>query len=394
MKLIQINTVCNGSTGKIMGDIQRKAQSEGWECLSIYGRRKGYKDIPCKKFGNFFSFWFHVFLTTVFDLQGHGSYFETKRMIKEIKKQNPDVIHLHNIHGYYLHIPTLFKYLKNEYKGKICWTLHDCWTFTGHCPHFILANCNKWKTQCNKCPNKKLYPISLFIDRSRKNYLEKKELFTGLKNVTIITPSEWLKNLVKQSFLKDYKVCTINNGIDLNTFKLIKDDNIKKKYFIPNDKKIILGVANVWGKTKGLEDFINLSKQLPEDFVIVLVGLNNKQIKNMKAYKNIIGIKRTENQEDLAKIYSIADVFINPSKEETFSMVAVEALACKTPVIVYSKTPMVEFVNDKNGLVVEKNTITVEDIIKVMNKKDYYFEDIINYDKKVMSDKILEMYNR
>lgn len=363
MKLIQINTVCNGSTGKIMGDIQRKAQSEGWECLSIYGRRKGYKDIPCKKFGNFFSFWFHVFLTTVFDLHGHGSYFQTRRMIKEIKRQNPDVIHLHNIHGYYLHIPTLFKYLKNEYKGEIRWTLHDCWTFTGHCAYFTYANCDKWKTNCYKCPNKKQYPISLFMDRSKKNYLEKKELFTGLKNVTIITPSDWLNKLVSQSFLKEYKIITKNNEIDTKIFKPTQDEKILEKYNVDKNKKILLGIANIWEERKGLFDFYKLRNLISDDYQIVLVGLSKKQIKELP--KNIIGIRRTDNQYELAALYTMSEYLINPTYEDNYPTVNLEAIACGTKIICYDTGGCKEQVNEKNGYVVPVGNI--EEIAKKIN---------------------------
>ena len=169
MKLVQINTVCNGSTGKIMGDIQRVANQEGFETISFYGRRKGYKDLKCEKIGGFFSFWYHVFLTTVFDMHGHGSYFKTKKLVKRIKQENPDIIHLHNIHGYYINYKVLFDYLKNEYQGKIFWTLHDCLPLTGHCAYFTSVNCDRWKTECHDCPKKKSYPTSLFKDRSRSS---------------------------------------------------------------------------------------------------------------------------------------------------------------------------------------------------------------------------------
>lgn len=175
MKTIYINTVCNGSTGKIMGDQAREEIKKGNEAICIYGRRKGYSDIPCIKVGGFFSFWFHVALTTVFDMHGHGSYVKTKKIVKILKKENPDVIHLHNVHGYYLNLPILFKFLKNEYKGKIEWTLHDCWTFTGHCAYFDYANCNNWKTSCNNCPNKKNILFLCFLIDLRRTLLKRKD---------------------------------------------------------------------------------------------------------------------------------------------------------------------------------------------------------------------------
>lgn len=388
-KLVEINTVCNGSTGKIMGDIAREYIKNGGKAICFYGRRKGYKDVPCEKIGGFFSFWLHVIITTLFDKQGHGSYFKTKKLIKRIKQENPDIIHLHNIHGYYLNYPLLFTYLKNEFKGKLYWTLHDCWAFTGHCPHFVLANCYRWKKQCHNCPNKKLYPISLICDNSFNNYLEKKKLFTGLDNLKILTPSNWLNNYVKQSYLKEYDVITIPNGIDFNIFKKKLDNNIYNKYKIPKNKKIILGVANIWDDRKGLDQFIRLSKQITDDYIIVLIGLNKNQIKKMPS--NIIGIKRTENQNDLAIIYSIANVFINPSKEETFSLVTLESLVCETPVIVYNNTAMCEFVDEKCGIIVESEINF--DVVNMASNIKVNLKNLKKYKKENIYKKIIDLYN-
>lgn len=392
MKLVGINTVCNGSTGKIMGDIQRTANKEGFETISFYGRRKGYNDLKCEKIGGFFSFWYHVFLTTVFDMQGHGSYFKTKELVKRLKEENPDIIHLHNIHGYYINYKVLFKYLKNEYKGKLFWTFHDCLPFTGHCAYFTLENCNKWKTQCRKCPNKKKYPVSLFMDRSYKNYLEKKELFTNLNNLTIITPSDWLNKLVKQSFLKDYEVITINNGINLDLFKEDKDLSILEKYNIPN-KKIILGVANVWEERKGLNDFIDLSKQISDEYIIVLVGLSNKQINKLSKYKNIVGIERTENQQELVKLYSCSHVLVNPTYEDNYPTVNLEAIACNTPVITYPTGGCIEQVTKETGIISNKNNL-LDDINKIKDL-DFNNKELLNkIDKEIKNKEIIKLYRK
>lgn len=391
MKLIQINTVCNGSTGKIMGDIQRVANKEGFETISFYGRGKGYKDLKCEKFGNSFYFWIHVFINTLFDKQGHGSYLTTKKLVKRLNEEKPDVIHLHNIHGYYMHIPTLFKYLKN-YEGKIIWTFHDCWPFTGHCAYFTLVNCNKWEKHCKNCPNKINYPISYGFDNSYKNYIEKKELFTGLKNLTIITPSEWLNKLVKKSFLKEYEIITINNGIDLTLFKEVKDNEIKIKYNIPN-KKILLGVASIWEKRKGLDDFIELSKQLDDEYVIVLVGLTKKQIKELKKHKNIIGIERTDNQEELVKIYSIANVFINPTYEDNYPTVNLEAIACNTRVITYDTGGCKEQISKSTGIISNKKNLLND--IKKMESFDFDNREIIdNFNKELKYKEIISLYRK
>ncbi len=344
-KLVQINVTCNGSTGRIMTQIQEEVTKEGWEAYSFYGRGKPAND-KCIKIGNKFDVLFHVLVTRLFDLHGYASKRATKKMIKQIKSIDPDVIQLHNLHGYYLNINLLFKYLKTCDK-KIVWTLHDCWAFTGHCTHFTYPECNKWKNEkCSNCSRKRQYPASLFIDNSSREIRKKKQLFTNINKLIIVTPSEWLKNLVKQSFLKDYTLKVINNGIDLTIFKPTKTIDVKRKYNIPDDKKIILGVASIWSSNKGLNEFFELSKQINEkNFCIVLVGLNKKQIKKLPS--NIIGISRIENLEELANLYTCANVLFNPSKEESFSLVTVEAMACGTPVIGYNNSAIKEFSNLK-----------------------------------------------
>lgn len=363
-KLIQINTVCNTSTGKIMGDIQRCALKHGYDAISFVGRRKPFTDIRCEKIGNGVSFWIHVAINTLFDRQGYGSYFVTKKMIKRIKEENPDIIHLHNLHGYYLNLPLLFDYLGNEFQGQIFWTFHDCWPFTGHCPHFVAAGCDKWKTQCHNCPCKTQYPISFFWDSSRKNYQDKKRMICSLKNLTIITPSEWMKRWINDSFVGQYPIHVISNGIDLEKFSYKVDDNVLNKYSIPSDKKVILGVASVWDQRKGLKDFMELADSIDDDYCIVLVGLNRKQIKKLKP--NMIGIERTDNQDEIAVLYSAADVFVNPSVEESFSLVTVEAFACGTPVIVLDTSAVKELVNENNGVVLHSHTTT--DYLKAIQR--------------------------
>lgn len=397
MKVVSINTVCNGSTGKIVGSISSSLIKSGEEAFCIYGRRKGYVNIPCKKIGGFFSFWYHVFLTTVFDLHGHGSYFKTKKIVRELKKLNPDIIHLHNIHGYYINYKVLFNYLKNEYQGRVFWTLHDCLPMTGHCAYFSNVSCEKWKTECHDCPNKKMYPTSLLFDRSRKNYQEKKNLFNGVKDLTIITPSVWLQNIVLSSYLKKYPVKTINNGIDLNIFYPRLTDSIFDKYNIPKDKKVLLGVASIWEKRKGLDDFLMLSKLVNDDYVIVLVGLNNKQISKLKQYKNIIGIRRTENQDDLASLYSVSFALINPTYEDNYPTVNIEALASGTRVIAYDTGGCVEQAINPNMYIVKKTTKNnnVKNIIKLLDTMDEYQDfDTSIYSDKLFTKKMLDEYRK
>lgn len=332
-KLVQINSVCNGSTGKIMGEIQRKAIENGYDAISFYGRRKPFKNYKCEKIGNILNICFHGGMTLLFNNHGMYSYFSTKKLVKKLKKINPDIIQLHNIHGYYLNYKILFNYLKKDFNGKVYWTLHDCWSFTGHCAYFDYVKCDRWKQYCHSCPQIKKYPVSLFFDTSKLEYNRKNKIFNGINNLTIITPSVWLADLVKKSYL-DYPVEVVYNGVNLNLFKSTLDDSILDKYNLPRNKKIILGVANIWEKRKGLDDFVKLSNDISSDIVIVLVGLNKKQIKKLP--NNIIGIERTDNQIDLVKLYSIADVFVNPTKEDNYPTVNIESIACGTPVVTYN----------------------------------------------------------
>ncbi len=396
MKLVSINTVCNGSTGKIMGSISREARNNGFEVLCIYGRRKGYTDIPCKKIGGPLSFLYHIFITTIFDAHGHGSYFKTKKIVRELKKINPDIIHLHNIHGYYINYKILFDYLRNEYQGKIFWTLHDCLPMTGHCAYFDYIHCDRWKKGCHDCPNKKKYPISLVFDRSKKNYEEKKKLFADPR-ITIITPSIWLQDIVSKSFLKACNVKTINNGIDLEIFKPKKDETIYDKYNIPRDKKVILGVASIWEKRKGFDDFLSLADKISDEYVIVLVGLNDRQIKSVENYKNIIPIKRTENQNDLAVLYSLSYCLLNPTYEDNYPTVNIEALACHTRVVCYDTGGCVEQAENKNVYLIKKQSKeeNIKNILKtIYSLKEYQEYDTSLYSDKLFAKKIIEEYRK
>ena len=403
--LVEINTVVNNSTGRIMHDIQREADISGMETLSIVGRRHVYTDVPCVKFGNALSFWIHVIWTTLTDRHGLepvlSSQF-TRKMVRRIREANPDIIHLHNIHGYYLHYPTLMKYLAYEYKGKIIWTFHDLWPITGHCAYYSAVNCDKWMTGCNHCPNKKRYPVSLGLDGSRKNYEIKKELFTSLSNLTITVPSEWMASQVRQSFMGKYPVEVIHNGIDTAVFdhnRLIADLDIESNKCADetawSDKKILLSVASIWDERKGLKDLVALSDKLNDDYVMVIVGLSKHQISRLP--KGVIGITRTENIEELVSLYSRAHIFINPSLEESFSLVTVEALSCGCPCIVLDTSAVAELVNDDNGVVLHSHKPEdYLDAIKSIENRGYSRDSVrataLKYDNKYMLEEYMRLY--
>jgi glycosyltransferase involved in cell wall biosynthesis len=396
MKVLQINTVCGrGSTGRIATDIHKLLLEQGHESVIAYGRGEAINCNNTIKIGNNIDFYNHALKTRLFDKHGFGSKKATEDFIDKIINYNPDIIHLHNIHGYYLNIEILFNFLK-EFSKPVVWTLHDCWAFTGHCAYFDYANCYKWETHCQKCPERKSYPKSIFIDNSYNNYEKKKKLFTGVDKLTLVTPSEWLAKLVKRSFLKEYPVKVINNGIDLSVFKPVHS-NFRERHNLTN-KFIILGVANKWEKRKGFEYFIELSKLIEPDEATLLVGLSKNQIKQLP--KNIIGITRTNNVKELAEIYTVVDVFFNPSLEENFPTVNLESLACGTPVITFNTGGSIETIDDTTGFIVKKGDIknTIRIIRKIKSEgKEKYSESCIKrankyYDKDDKFQEYIELY--
>lgn len=353
MKILQINSVCGvGSTGRIATDLYKVLEEQGHECKIAYGRGTAPEGIDSIKIGSNLDNYTHVFKTRVFDKHGFGSVNATKKFIEEVKEYDPDIIHLHNIHGYYINIELLFNYLKESNK-PVVWTLHDCWAFTGHCSHFDYVGCDKWKSGCNNCIQKEEYPSSYIIDNSKINYERKKALFTSIENMTIVAPSRWLSNLVNKSFLGIYKVNVVNNGIDLEKFKPIKS-NFKEKYNLQN-KCVILGVASTWTEKKGLSYFNEIESQLDDSYKVVMVGVSKKQERLLD--KNIICINATDSQIELAEIYTASDIFVNTTLEEVMGLVNVEAMACGTPVITFDTGGSPECVEGLEFSVVKKQDI-------------------------------------
>lgn len=382
-----INVVCGiRSTGRICTDLATALEEQGHEVKIAYGREEvpeQYKKYAVR-IGNDLDVKLHALKARLFDAAGFGSKKATKKFIEWVKKYDPDVIHLHNIHGYYINIEVLFDYLRTCGK-KIIWTLHDCWAFTGHAAFCEAANCEKWETGCNNCPKRNDYPISL-SDASKHNWLKKKTIFTGISNMQIVTPSKWLAGLVKRSFLKEYPVTVIYNGIDTNVFKPT-DSNFRDKLSIGN-KKVILGVAAVWTERKGLNDFVKLSEMIDaEEFLIVLVGVSKDQINNLP--DNIIGIERTNSAKELAALYSFATVFVNPTYEDNYPSTNLEAIACGTPVITYDTGGSGESAII-NGIVVKKKNL--RDLQIHLNRLDFTREKNISISIEDTVHKYLYIY--
>ena len=390
MKVFNINATPYGSTAKIMIGISDIANSNEIETYVSSGYSTHPMPMPQRyiKIGSAVDKLLHKLFSEITGKDCCFSYFSTQKLIRQIKKLNIDILHLHNLHCYFLNLPLLFKYIK-ENNLKVIWTLHDCWAFTGHCPYFDIAKCAKWQDGCYRCLQHKNYPKSLF-DNSKKMWKLKKEWFTGVKNLTIITPSKWLAGLVKQSFLKEYPVKVINNGIDLNIFKPT-ESNFRERYNI-GDKFIVLGVAFGWGIRKGLDIFIELSKRLDnEKYQIVLVGTEGTVDKQLP--KNIISIHRTQNQTELAEIYTAANVFANPTREDNYPTVNMESIACGTPVVTFRTGGSPEILTEKTGSVVDYNDVNAmnSEIIRICETKPYSEKDCLEVAKSFdMNDKFKE----
>jgi glycosyltransferase involved in cell wall biosynthesis len=389
LKILQISIEVNsGSVGRIAEQIGESVLNDGGESYITYARRHLKSSSKKIRIGTYFDVYMHLLQTRFWDNHclGNNSKTATENLINKIKTIQPDIIHLHHLHGYFINIESLFRFLA-EFNKPVVWTFHDCWSFTGHCAYFEYVNCNKWESHCFNCPQTSQYPKSIFKDRSRTNFTQKQELFCSIPIMTIVPVSFWLGDLVKRSFLQNYPVKVIQNGIDLDLFKPKNDgDVIRQKYNI-HESFVIIGVASTWEERKGLQYFIELEEQLSKDSCIVLVGLTKSQIKKLP--NSIYGIKRTENVDELAALYSLADVFVNPTLEDTFPTTNLEALACGTPVITFRTGGSVESVSEHTGIVVEKGDTNglkmAIDHIKSKGKKSY---------TKFCRDRAERLYNK
>ena len=386
MRIAQINMCLHGSTGKIMFMIAKTAENVGMQTLSCSAAEinKSNNQMADENknhyvWGTAFERKFHIYAGIILGRNGLFSQKGTRALISKLKQFKPDIIHLHNIHNFCINLPMLFRYLKNS-NIPVIWTLHDCWAFTGHCPYFTIVKCEKWKTGCGKCPQLDVYPKTL-IDTTKKMFKLKNKLFCGIIDMTIVTPSRWLAELVEQSFLKKYPVKVINNGIDLEVFKPTASD-FRQRYNISKDRFVLLGIAFGWGKRKGLDVFIELEKRLDfAKYQIVLVGTDDNVDKLLP--KSIISIHRTNNQAELAEIYSAADLFVNPTREENYPTVNMESLACGTPVLTFRTGGSPEILDEHCGSVVSCDDIDAmqSEIVRICETKAYSREDCFKHAK-------------
>lgn len=390
MKLLLINSVCGiGSTGRLCVDIANAYNKDGYKVKIAYGR-SAYVPEDCYgyavRIGSTLDVYAHVLGTRLTDRHGLYSRRSTAEFLEWADEYDPDVLWLHNIHGYYINYEMLFDWIKSRPHMSVKWTLHDCWSFTGHCAYFTYAGCDRWEPEvlsrqsdedpggkrhisgCKDCPQLKAYPESWFADRSAENYMRKQAAFTGVKNLSIVTPSIWLKNLVQRSFLAEYPVQVVYNRIDLNVFKPTESD-FRKEHGISKSDYMILAVANVWEKRKGLDDIIELSERIKgagRTGRIVVVGLSKKQLKKMPS--GIIALEHTTKARDLAAIYTAANLVINPTYEDNYPSVILEAEACGTPVLTYDTGGCSEAIHISGSKVIEPGIDNLEkEILKRIN---------------------------
>lgn len=403
-KILQINPVLrtNTSTGRIMQEIGELAMKNGWESYVAYSRgRDG--DLPCSSkkvpIGSKSDVAIHGLWTRLTDRHGLASRCATRKFIKEIERINPDIIHIHNIHGYFLNYKLFFDYLAKRAKPVI-WTVHDCWLYTGHCYYYSAIGCTKWETGCGACPQRCAFPKSWLTDNSKANFRDKKLAFNSIKNHLTLAPvSSWMHSEMSRSFLKDCKYTVINNGIDLSRFKPSDDKEIRRIYNI-GDRKVILGLASIWSKEKGFDDLLTLSSMLNEDEVLVMVGkMSPEQIAALP--KSVISISRTSNVEQLVALYSCASAFVNPTWQDNYPTVNLEAIACGTPVVTYRTGGSVEAVTAETGYVVEQGNVedmlhSVRDIIK--KGKEFYTDKcrrhaVMNFSKEDRYQDYIDLYS-
>ena len=391
MKVVQINATCgSGSTGKICSSISSILNENNVENYILYSSGEsnnpiGYKYMTDKEVR------LGAVEARIFGNYGFNSTPATRKMINKLNEINPNIVHLHNIHGHNCNLEVLFEYLKEK---KVIWTFHDCWAFTGSCTYFSYVGCEKWKTQCEKCP--KAHEFSWFFDTSKKLFERKKSLLSDL-DLTIVTPSRWLASLVKESFLKDYSVEVINNGIDTSIFKPSKS-LFREEHGIADTDKMILGVGFEWGQRKGLDIFVELAQELPSSYKIVLVGTNDTIDKQIP--RSIISVHRTQNQHELAELYTAADVFVNPTREDNYPTVNMEALACGTPVVTFKTGGSPEMLDDTCGLVVEQEDIGgLINAIKTLTEEGIFTSVACSnkakdFKQEICFQKYLDLYRR
>lgn len=392
MVIVQIASASTGGIGRLTRDISDVLNQKGISNYIAYGRGEIFDSERDYMFGSRTEILMHGALTRLTDKTGLYSKNGTLQLLEFLDRVKPNIIQLHNLHGYYLNYEILFQYIKSHNIITV-WTLHDCWAYTGHCTHYTFVRCDQWKSQCYRCTQQRRYPTCWFKGNVKENYERKRRAFTGVENLTLVTPSKWLADQTKYSFLKGYETKVINNGIDLKLFR-VKGKTDISKYHIP-DKKIVLGLASTWGDRKGESDFIRLAAMLSPEYVVVMVGLSSQKIKKLPS--NVIGIEHTENVEDLVDIYNAAEIFLNLTYEDNFPTTNLEAMACGTSVLTYRTGGSPESITKEVGYVVPVGDVQAVRDIVVAHRKNHQTilacrENALKYDKNDRFNEYVELY--
>lgn len=397
-KLVQFNPVANwGSTGRLAEDIGEVVIDAGWDSYIAFGRQFNPSKSHLLQVGGKWSVISHTLKTRLFDRQGFGSYCATKELLKQLDEIKPDVFQFHNLHGNYLNLPLILKYA-TEKDIPIVWSLHDCWSMTGHCPHFYKIGCEKWKTECHHCPLKMEYPNSWLFDSSRRNHREKKALIEAIPRLTIISGSEWLAGVAAQSYFKNREIHFIPDGIDMDIYQPRSNGAELRKRLGLEGKFVILATGTGWGEDKGLSDYGKLRKLLSDEYAIVLVGMSQEWLE--KVPEGVIGLPRTKTPQELSEYYSMADCVMSLSKMESFGLTPVEGFACGTPAIVYDTSALPELITPETGFVAKY--LDVEDVKDKVEKmrsigKAFYTSKcreiaVQKYDRKKCYDEYIKIY--
>ncbi|UOO37548.1 glycosyltransferase [Oscillospiraceae bacterium CM] len=393
MNVLMINSDSgSGSTGRIADDLCHALIKRGHRCLLAYGRNNAGRNPDAIRVGSQWDVLWHTLQTRLLDAQGLGSKNATRAFLKEAALFSPDVIHLHNLHGSYINIPLLFRWLKKLNK-PIVWTLHDCWPLTGHCTNFTAIGCRRWETGCQSCPQRQAYPKSWLVDRSAQNMALKRRLFTSLDKLTLVPVSQWLCQQAAQSFLGGCERRVISNGVDRCIFAPTESDFRAQNGL--DGKTILLGAASVWSPQKGLSMFNALSALLDETYQIILVGVTQAQKKKLS--KKIMTFEHIQDPQELANVYSATDIFLNPSVEESFGLVALEALACGIPVISNSFSANPELITPSCGLVLgDVSAAAFAQAVKKLQINPFKQADCVKrasgFDKEIMLARYLDLY--
>ncbi|MGM9741755.1 MAG: glycosyltransferase [Candidatus Cryptobacteroides sp.] len=415
-KLLQINPVLrtSTSTGRIMKEIGELAMANGWESYVAYSKgRDGLPEstsIPVPV-GSRASVAWHGLQTRVLDRHGLGSELATKRFIEDIRRIGPDIIHIHNIHGYFLNYRILFDFLSKS-GIQVIWTVHDCWLYTGHCYHYMYAGCDRWKTGCGHCPQTRKFPQSWFRDRSARNFRDKRDAFCSMPadRLTIVPVSDWIRSEMSESFLKDYRFQVIHNGIDTTVFspQPQASSEVRNRYGL-GDRHIILGIASIWSEEKGLNDFVEMAGKLAGDEIIVLVGMDREMLDRTLSVcgkeclaDRIVPVKRTADVHQLAELYSTADVLVNPTWQDNYPTVNLEAISCGTPVVTYRTGGSIEAVTEDTGYIVNQGDVDgllsavrrVESLGKEHFRENCRSRAVENFRKEDRYAEYIELYDR